>query len=158
MVTGDVPPRMGNGHANLVPYQAFRVADGEVVVAVGNDAQFARLCALLGLAEAGSDERFATNAARVVNRAVLIPLLERAMAERRRDELSEALEAAGIPAGPINDVAAVFADPQVVHRGLRIDGLVPGLASPIVIGGERQSAPAAGPKLGSGEPRWGDPC
>jgi crotonobetainyl-CoA:carnitine CoA-transferase CaiB-like acyl-CoA transferase len=139
---------MGNGHSNLVPYQAFRVADGEVIVAVGNDAQFERLCGLLGLEALAADERFATNPARVVNRGVLVPILERAMAGRGTAELSAALESAGIPAGPINAVDSVFADPQVRHRGLRIEGDAPGLASPIVIDGRRQVAPGPAPRLG----------
>ncbi|MFL6844779.1 MAG: CaiB/BaiF CoA transferase family protein [Allosphingosinicella sp.] len=147
MVSGEVPHRMGNGHVNLVPYQAFRVADGELVVAVGNDGQFERLCAILGLPGLAADERFATNPARVVNREVLIPLLESKIRERRLDELSAALEAAGIPAGPINAIDAVFADPQVVHRGLRIEGDMPGLASPIVIDGVRQVAEGGAPNL-----------
>jgi crotonobetainyl-CoA:carnitine CoA-transferase CaiB-like acyl-CoA transferase len=157
MVSGEVPHRMGNGHAALVPYQAFKVADGEMIVAVGNDAQFARLCAILGLPGLAKDPRFATNPERVRNRAELIPLLEQALSGRRRDELSEALEAAGIPAGPINSVEAVFADPQVVHRGLRIEGDPPGLASPIVIDGRREVADRPAPRLGEhGEdpPKW----
>ena len=145
MVSGDVPTRMGNGHANLVPYQAFRVADGEIIVAVGNDAQFERLCAILGLEALARDERFRTNPARVVNRAALIPLLERAMAGARRREFSEALEAAGIPAGPINAVDAVFADPQVVHRGLASKARLP--ASP------RRSSSTAGARWRSGRRR-----
>ncbi|HEX8225721.1 MAG TPA: CaiB/BaiF CoA-transferase family protein [Allosphingosinicella sp.] len=152
MMSGEVPGRMGNGHVNLVPYQAFRVADGEIVVAVGNDRQFERLCALLGLEALARDERFRTNPARVVNRAALIPLLERAMAGRRLREFSAALEDAGLPAGPINAVDAVFADPQVVHRGLRIGGASPGLASPIVIDGRRQLADRPAPRLGEHEP------
>ncbi|HEX8239250.1 MAG TPA: CaiB/BaiF CoA-transferase family protein [Allosphingosinicella sp.] len=152
MVSGDVPTRMGNGHANLVPYQAFRVADGEIIVAVGNDSQFERLCGLLGLDRLARDERFRTNPARVVNRAALIPALEQAMLRRGRQELSDALEAAGIPAGPINAVDAVFDDPQVVHRGLRIEGEAPGLASPIVIDGKRQVAKAPAPRLGESRP------
>ncbi|HEX8514221.1 MAG TPA: CaiB/BaiF CoA-transferase family protein, partial [Allosphingosinicella sp.] len=92
MVSGDVPSRMGNGHSNLVPYQAFRVADGEIIVAVGNDAQFERLCGLLGLEALARDERFRTNPARVVNREALIPLLEAAILRRGRKALSEALE------------------------------------------------------------------
>lgn len=152
MMSGEVPRRMGNGHVNLVPYQAFQVADGEMVVAVGNDRQFERLCALLGLEALAGDERFRTNPARVINRAALIPLLERAMATRGRRELSDALEAAGIPAGPINAVDAVFADPQVVHRGLGIDGEKPGLASPIVIDGRRQVAERPVPRLGEHGP------
>ena len=148
MVSGDVPTRMGNGHSNLVPYQAFKVADGEVIVAVGNDRQFERLCGILGLEPLALDERFRTNPGRVVNRASLIPRLETAMKDRRLDEFSAALEAAGIPAGPINPVDRVFADPQVVHRGLRIEGETPGLASPIVIDGIRQVAVRPAPRLG----------
>jgi crotonobetainyl-CoA:carnitine CoA-transferase CaiB-like acyl-CoA transferase len=148
MVSGDVPSRMGNGHSNLVPYQAFRVAGGEIIVAVGNDSQFKRLCSILDLEALARDERFRTNPARVVNRKSLIPLLEEAMKDRRLREFSDALEAAGIPAGPIHAVDAVFADPQVVHRGLRIEGESPGLASPIVIDGKRQVAERAAPKLG----------
>jgi crotonobetainyl-CoA:carnitine CoA-transferase CaiB-like acyl-CoA transferase len=149
MVSGQVPHRMGNGHANLVPYQAFPTRDGEVIIAVGNDRQFGRLCDILDLPELASDERYRTNAGRVTARAELIALIEAATLQRGRAELSEALEAAGIPAGPINPVDAVFADPQVTARGLRIerDGL-PGLASPIVIDGERQVSEARSPRLG----------
>jgi crotonobetainyl-CoA:carnitine CoA-transferase CaiB-like acyl-CoA transferase len=152
MVSGDVPSRMGNGHANLVPYQAFLVADGEIIVAVGNDAQFERLCGILGLEALARDERFRTNPARVVNRKSLIPLLEDALKRRTLREFSDALESAGIPAGPINAVDAVFADPQVVHRGLRIEGESPGLASPIVIDGKRQVAQRPAPSLGEHGP------
>jgi crotonobetainyl-CoA:carnitine CoA-transferase CaiB-like acyl-CoA transferase len=148
MVSGKVPHRMGNGHANLVPYQAFPVADGEVIVAVGNDRQFARLCEILDVPELAEDERYRTNPARVVNRDALIPKLAESMRARRLGEFSEALEAAGIPAGPINAVDAVFADPQVVHRGLRLEGEIPGLASPIVIDGKRQVANRPAPRLG----------
>jgi len=147
---------MGNGHANLVPYQAFAVADGEVIVAVGNDRQFARLCAIVGLPELAEDERFRTNPGRVSNRGELIPLLQSALAGRSRGELSEALEAAGIPAGPINAVDAVFADPQVAHRGLALAGDLPGLASPIVIDGRRQVSERRSPRLGGDRPRFDD--
>jgi crotonobetainyl-CoA:carnitine CoA-transferase CaiB-like acyl-CoA transferase len=152
MASGKVPHRMGNGHANLVPYQAFKVKDGEVIVAVGNDRQFERLCDLLGLAGLAQDARFATNPARVTNRGVLIPLLQNAMLGRGRSEFSEALEAAGIPAGPINTIDAVFADPQVVARGMQLDlNGVPGLASPIVIDGKRQVSDQSSPRLGEDE-------
>jgi crotonobetainyl-CoA:carnitine CoA-transferase CaiB-like acyl-CoA transferase len=152
MVSGDVPTRMGNGHSNLVPYQGFRVADGEIIVAVGNDPQFERLCGILELEGLAKDERFRTNPARVSNRTSLIPLLEQAMEGRGLREVSSALEAAGIPAGPINAVDKVFADPQVVHRGLRIEGEPPGLASPIVIDGRRQVADSPAPRLGEDGP------
>jgi crotonobetainyl-CoA:carnitine CoA-transferase CaiB-like acyl-CoA transferase len=157
MVSDKVPNRMGNGHANLVPYQAFSARGGEVIVAVGNDRQFERLCAILGLDALAVDERFRTNPDRVTNRAELIPVLERAIAPLDRGEFYEALEEAGIPAGPINDIAQVFDDPQVRHRGMKLemDG-VPGLASPIVIDGKRQVSdrPAPGHPMGS-EPRSG---
>ena len=141
-----VPHRMGNGHANLVPYQAFATSDGDLIVAVGNDSQFRKLCAVLGLDLAG-DTRFATNPARVTNRKALIPLLAATIAGWAKADLYEALEAAGVPAGPINTVADVFADRQVMARGMQIvrDGL-PGLASPIVIDGERMVSDKASPK------------
>ena len=157
MVSGKVPHRMGNGHANLVPYQAFKTRDGEVIVAVGNDRQFARLCQVLALEELATDVRFASNPARVVNREALIPLLQRAIGLRGRAEFSAAIEAAGIPAGPINPVDAVFNDPQVAHRGMKLDlEGVPGLASPIVIDGKRQASGAPSPTLGSGSGFSGD--
>ena len=140
-----VPHRMGNGHANLVPYQAFETRDGALIVAVGNDSQFRKLCEVLGLALA-DDPRFATNPARVTNRAALIPLLDAAIRSWAKADLYEALEAAGVPAGPINAVDEVFADPQVLARGMKIEreGL-PGLASPIVIDGERMVSDRASP-------------
>ncbi|HEV7659132.1 MAG TPA: CaiB/BaiF CoA-transferase family protein [Allosphingosinicella sp.] len=138
LIGGEAPRRLGNAHPNIAPYQIFAVADGHVIVAVGNDGQFARLCTLLGIA---ADARFATNAGRVGNREALTALLSPAIALRRRDELLAALAAAGIPGGPINTVAQVFADPQVIARGLRVcPGGVPGIASPIVIDGKRQVA------------------
>ncbi|HYJ51591.1 MAG TPA: CaiB/BaiF CoA-transferase family protein [Allosphingosinicella sp.] len=144
-VTGEPPHRHGNAHPNIAPYQTFAVADGELIVAVGNDGQFRRLCALLGLPE---DSRFATNADRVSNRAALDAVLAGAMALRQKAELLTALAAAGIPAGPINDLAEVFADPQVIARGMRIDrDGVPGLASPIVIDGKRQVSNLPSPPL-----------
>lgn len=148
MVSGKVPHRMGNGHSNLVPYQSFRTTDGEIIVAVGNDRQFHRLCEILELADVSADKRFRTNPARVVDRAALIPILEEAIRKRSLKEFAEALETAGIPAGPINSVDAVFADPQVVARGMQLGGEIPGLASPIVIDGVRQVAERRSPNLG----------
>lgn len=145
MASGIVPRRWGNGHANLAPYQAFETRDGALIVAVGNDGQFARLNRVLCL-ELDADPRFATNPARVVNRAEMLPVLEVAIAGWEKQALADALEAAGVPAGPINDVAEVFADPQVTARGMRIDaGGVPGLASPIVIDDVRMAAPRRSP-------------
>jgi crotonobetainyl-CoA:carnitine CoA-transferase CaiB-like acyl-CoA transferase len=145
LIGGEVPARLGNAHPNIAPYRVFAVADGHLIVAVGNDGQFERLLALLGLA---GEPHFATNADRIRNRAALDALLSPVIALRRRDELLAALAVAGIPAGPINDVAQVFADPQVVARGMQIErGGSPGVASPIVIDGRRQvsDAPAPGP-------------
>ncbi|NIJ21324.1 crotonobetainyl-CoA:carnitine CoA-transferase CaiB-like acyl-CoA transferase [Sphingomonas naasensis] len=141
-----VPHRMGNGHANLAPYQAFETRDGALIVAVGNDSQFRKLCDVLGL-DLADDARFATNPARVTNRAALIAPIETTIRGWAKADLYEALEAAGVPAGPINAVDEVFADPQVIARGMRIerDGL-PGLASPIVIDGERMVSDRASPK------------
>ena len=149
LVSGEVPHRLGNAHPNIAPYQTFAVADGHVIVAVGNDAQFRRLCALLGAPELGDDVRFSSNAHRIRERAALTSALASLIAQRQRDELLAALAAAGIPAGPINDVAEVFADPQVMARGLRIEREgIPGLASPIVIDGHRQVSDRAAPALG----------
>jgi len=148
--SGKVPSRMGNGHANLVPYQAFACADGDLVIAVGNDAQFARLCDVIGRRELADDARFATNAGRVEHRAQLIPELAHAIARQTKAALYAALEAAGIPAGPINSVAEVFADAQVVARGMRIEpegAGIAGLATPIVIDGERMASDRGAPKL-----------
>ncbi len=123
------------------------MADGEVIVAVGNDRQFARLCAILGLPELAEDERFRTNPARVVNRAELIPILQSAMLKRGRAEFSEALEAAGIPAGADQPGRCGVRRSAGRIQSMRLDGPVPGLASPIVIDGRRQVADRRSPGL-----------
>lgn len=150
LATGVAPKRMGNAHANVVPYQVFATADGQLVIAVGNDAQYRRLCGILGVPDWGDDPRFATNAARLANRAELIPLLAAKIAGWEAQSLSLALEAEGVPAGPINDLAQVFADPQVIARGMRFrpDGAaIDAVASPIVIDGERMVARDGAPVL-----------
>jgi crotonobetainyl-CoA:carnitine CoA-transferase CaiB-like acyl-CoA transferase len=152
MASGTAPNRMGNAHPNLVPYQSFRTADGDIIVAVGNDRQFAKFCTILGLDALAEDDRYRTNAGRVTNRADLIPILSEATAIWTRETLAARLEAEGVPGGPINPLDAVFADPQVVARGMAIaspgpDGPLPGLASPIMIDGERQNANRAAPRL-----------
>jgi crotonobetainyl-CoA:carnitine CoA-transferase CaiB-like acyl-CoA transferase len=147
MTSGEVPSRMGNGHSNVVPYQAFHASDGELIIAVGNDRQFADLCQLLDLNIAG-DARYSTNAARVAHRGELIALLAIAIAPWRKAELAWALEEKGIPAGPINSIAEACADPQVVHRGMQLDlGGIPGLASPIMIDGQRMVSDKPSPPL-----------
>ena len=156
LVSGSPPTRLGNAHPNIAPYQTFRTSDGWVIVAVGNDSQFRELCGLLRLDPLADDARFATNAARVEKREALAEELSPAIARRRKDELLMALAAAGVPAGPINNVAEVFADRQVIARGMRIecDG-VPGVASPIVIDGRRQVAEGGSPALGGTDAAFG---
>jgi len=119
-VSGEAPGRMGNAHLNIVPYHVFRAADAYVIVAVGNDGQFARFCETLGAAEWIADPRFATNAQRVRHRDVLVGLVAERLRTRPAREWLALLEAASVPCGPINDLAQVFADPQVRHRGLRV--------------------------------------
>ncbi|MFG1244566.1 CaiB/BaiF CoA-transferase family protein [Xanthobacter sp. V7C-4] len=155
LTSGKAPRRMGNAHPNIVPYQVFPCADGYFIAAVGNDSQFARFCAVLGAPELAQEADFGTNPARVAHRAALVPQLSALTAAFRRDDLLAALEAKGVPAGPINTVAQVFDDPQVKARGLRVDlkeaggGTIPAVASPIVLDGERQVAKAASPRLGA---------
>lgn len=132
LIGGTPPARTGNYHPNLVPYQIFAVADGHIVIATGNDAQFVRLCTVLGLPGLARAPDYATNKDRVAHRPALIAALEATTRGWRAADLLEALEAEGIPAGPINDIAQVFADPQVIARGLRIDPEgVPGLRTPL---------------------------
>ncbi|WP_428421657.1 CaiB/BaiF CoA transferase family protein [Methylibium sp.] len=118
LVSGQVPGRAGNAHQNIVPYQVFEVADGHVILAVGNDGQFAKFCEVAGRPELATDPRFATNADRVRHRAALVPQLATLMHQRRRDDWLTALEAVKVPCGPINPLDQVFADPQVLARGM----------------------------------------
>jgi crotonobetainyl-CoA:carnitine CoA-transferase CaiB-like acyl-CoA transferase len=155
LATGVPPRRLGNAHPSIVPYQAFRTADGHLVLAVGNDGQFARLCAVLGRPDLAADPRFATNAARVTARAELVPVLAALLAARTTAAWVEALEAADVPCGPINDLAQVFADPQVRHRGLRVEiprpgaAPVPVVASPIRLSRTPPAYAAPPPELGA---------
>lgn len=145
MTSGIVPRRVGNGHANLVPYQAFPTRDGDLIIAVGNDSQFATLCRVLDIA-LDRDERFSSNPQRLRHRAELIKALEEITAQWDRDELFEQLENAGISAGPINELDQVFANPQVIARGMAIEREGrPGVASPIVIDGIRMVSDLAAP-------------
>lgn len=121
LASGTPPARWGNAHPNIVPYQVFKVADGWVIVACGNDGQFRRLVEAGGCAALAADPRFATNPQRVRNRDILVPLLESMFETRDRATWIELLESCGVPCGPINDLADVFADPQVVSRGMRLD-------------------------------------
>ncbi len=137
LVGGEVPARYGTAHANIVPYQAFASRDGWLMLAVGNDRQFRRFCQAAGAPELGDDERYASNASRVRNRAGLIAALEPIMAARNSQEWFEVLAAAEVPCGPINSIPESFDEPQVRHRAMRFDlphplaGAVPMIANPI---------------------------
>ena len=137
LVSGSAPVRLGNAHPNIVPYQALATSDGHIILAVGNDAQFARFCAVADRPELADDVRFRSNADRVHNRAELIPLIMEVLKQRTRAEWIAALEEAGVPCGPINTIAEVFANPQVQSRSMRIDvphtgaGLIPLVGSPM---------------------------
>jgi crotonobetainyl-CoA:carnitine CoA-transferase CaiB-like acyl-CoA transferase len=168
LASGKSPRRMGNAHPNIVPYQVFPVADGHVIVAVGNDGQFARFVSVLGRPELAQDERFRTNAGRVGHRAALVPMLTELTLPFTREDLLSALEGQGVPAGPINTVADVFADPQVIARGMKIDlpsqaakgGAIPSVRSPIVMDGQPMAAGRPSPRLGEhtdevlSDPSW----
>lgn len=121
LVGGLNPTRLGNAHPNIVPYQSFVAQDGHLIVAVGNDGQFRRYVEVLGCAELADDERFASNRDRVHNRDTLVPLLQAKMLERGKAEWLELLEAAQVPAGPINTVAEVFDEPQIQARGMQVN-------------------------------------
>lgn len=154
LATGQVPGRYGNEHASLVPYQVFPTATADIVVAVGNDTQWRRFCQVLGRTDLGADARWATVKDRVLGRADLIPELCRTMLTRPAAEWIEALEAHEVPCGPINGYNAVFADPQVIHRGLRVDlvrgdgGPAPTVASPLRLGATPPAYHQAPPLLG----------
>lgn len=156
LVRGQSPRRMGNAHPNIVPYQVFAVRDGHIVLAVGNDAQFERLCAWLEEPALASDPRFATNAARVEHREEIVGRIAARLQGSTRDELLRAMEERGIPAGPINSVAEVFADPQVLHRQMRLElqapwaagGLVPSIRIPIRFSAAQLELTRASPRLG----------
>ncbi|MBZ7925454.1 CoA transferase [Ensifer adhaerens] len=157
LVSGKAPRRLGNAHPNIAPYQVFPTSDGHLIVAVGNDRQFVKFCTLLGRAELATDERYLTNALRVQNRETLTPELATETAKIERDTLLKLLEDAGVPGGPINTVADVFADPQIEHRQMRVDtphsgaaaGTSPGVRTPIRFS-------AAGLALDRGVPRLGE--
>ena len=137
LTTGIPPQRAGNAHQNIVPYQVFACADGHLILAVGNDGQFAKFCAVAGRPEWSMDPRFAANTERVRHRATLVPLLEQVVRARTQRDWLESLEAAGVPCGPINRLDQVFAEPQVVARGLKFDlphalaGVVPQVSVPL---------------------------
>ena len=151
LATGTPPGRTGNYHPNLTPYQVFDCADGFIIIATGNDAQYRRLCGLLGLEEMAEAPEYLTNADRIANRDKMIARLMARTRQRTKADLLAACEAEGVPAGPINDMAEVFADPQVVARGLRIDPEgVPGVRAPFRFSDAELSLGRASPKLRDG--------
>jgi crotonobetainyl-CoA:carnitine CoA-transferase CaiB-like acyl-CoA transferase len=156
LVSGQLPGRIGNSHPNIVPYQEFPTADGHVIVATGNDSQYAKFCSVLGAPALAQDPAYKDNAARLARRGELTRKLAALTERMPRDELLAKLEAAGVPAGPINNLQQVFDDPQVRHRGMRIErpnaaakaGSIPGLRTPISFDGEGAAAAQGAPALG----------
>jgi crotonobetainyl-CoA:carnitine CoA-transferase CaiB-like acyl-CoA transferase len=156
LISGHSPRRLGNAHPNIVPYQTFAVADGHIILAVGNDAQFQRCCEVLGTPELARDQRFQTNRDRVAHREELTRLLAVRFSSLTREQVLQHMEAAGVPAGPINSVADVFNDAQVEHRGMRLDlpcdraagGSIPGVRSPVRLSATPLVYDRASPALG----------
>ena len=154
LVSGNAPVRMGNAHPNVVPYQIFQTEDGHMILAIGNDNQFAKFCAAVNKAELASDERFATNRARIVNRNELIPILQKILLTRSTDSWVNTLESEHVPCGPINTIDQVFDDPQVIHRGMKLElshpitGMAPGVATPIKMSATPPTYDAPPPMLG----------
>src|SRR5712672_4824605 len=156
MVSGKVPKRIGNAHPNIVPYQVFPVADGHIIIATGNDNQFAKLCAVLGAPDIPKEPRYLANSDRLQHRDELVAKLSELTRRWTRADLLAKLESVQVPAGPINPLDQVFTDPQVVHRGMRIDppsaaakaGTIPGVRTPIIIDGKPMAAEHPAPRLG----------
>ena len=150
--TGEVPGRIGNFHPNLSPYQVFDCSDGYIIIAVGNDSQYQRLCDVLGVPELAKAAEYATNEARLTRREALSDLLSERTVTFSKEALLSACEGAGVPAGPINTLDEVYADPQIVARGMQIspDG-VPGVRTPIRFSDAELSLAKASPKLGASD-------
>jgi crotonobetainyl-CoA:carnitine CoA-transferase CaiB-like acyl-CoA transferase len=172
LVSGNPPPRLGNAHPNIVPYDVFPVADGHIIIATGNDGQWRKLCGVLGEPKLAEHPDYIDNRSRVKNRIPLTERLHLLCQRYAKLDLLAALEEVGVPAGPINDIAEVFADRQVVARGIEVElgsdaaktGHIPTVASPIVMDGVRQVSPRPSPRLGEhadeilNDPAWGGPA
>jgi len=156
LISGKIPQRLGNAHANVVPYQVFPVSDGHVIIACGNDGQFVKLCGVLGAPELAQNPNYKTNTDRLQNRKALIDSMIPRTKAMKRDDLLAKLEAVQVPAGPINNLKQVFEDPQVKHRGMKLDlpsaaakhGSIPGLRTPIVMDGWKTASERPAPLLG----------
>jgi crotonobetainyl-CoA:carnitine CoA-transferase CaiB-like acyl-CoA transferase len=139
LVSGRPPVQMGNAHPNIAPYEVLPVNDGHFILAVGNDSQFRRFCAVVGLEALAADPAYATNEARIANRTALRELVVARLADFDRDELLTLLEKAGVPASPINNIGEMFADPQTIARGMRLDlddghgNMLPSVRAPMVM-------------------------
>ena len=152
LASGNPPMRMGNAHPNIVPYSVFDCADGWIIIATGNDGQYRRFCGILGLPALAEAPEYLTNADRIANRATLTARITERTRTFSKADLLAACEAEGVPAGPINDMGEVFADPQIVARGMRIapDG-VPGVRSPFTFSGADLALDRPSPKLGEND-------
>jgi crotonobetainyl-CoA:carnitine CoA-transferase CaiB-like acyl-CoA transferase len=156
LVSGEIPKRIGNSHPNIVPYQEFPVADGHVIVATGNDNQYVKFCNVLDAPELGKEPAYKDNVGRLKHRNELVGKLSALTKKMKRDDLLSRLEAQGVPAGPINDLEQVFKDPQVIHRGMKLDlpsaaaksGHIPGVRTPIVMDGWHAASERPAPRLG----------
>jgi crotonobetainyl-CoA:carnitine CoA-transferase CaiB-like acyl-CoA transferase len=156
LVSGEVPARLGNSHPNIVPYQEFPAADGHIIIATGNSNQFIKLCHLLGASELAEAPDYKDNIGRLKHRDELVAKISALTRRLTRKELLGRLEEQKVPAGPINDLAQVFKDPQVVFRGMKLDlpsaaakdGTIPGVRTPIVIDGWKVASDKPAPLLG----------
>jgi crotonobetainyl-CoA:carnitine CoA-transferase CaiB-like acyl-CoA transferase len=156
LVSNDLPKRIGNTHPNIVPYQVFEASDGYIIVATGNDRQYQEFCGVLGAPELANDPAYKTNKDRLAKRGELVGKLSALVGKMKRDDLLAKLEAKTVPAGPINNLAQVFNDPQVVHRGMKLElpsddaagGKIPGVRTPIMIDNAPMASPNPAPKLG----------
>ncbi|AJC79444.1 CoA-transferase family 3 protein [Rhizobium etli bv. phaseoli str. IE4803] len=149
LASGKAPTRLGNAHPNIAPYQVFPVSDGNIIIACGNDAQFTRICDILRLSAVASDVRFKTNADRVRHREELTSVMEAQTVLFKRTDLLADLARVGVPAGPINTVEDVFADPQVAHRKMAVENEgIPGIRTPIIFSGTALTSHHKSPRLG----------
>ncbi|AZO29258.1 MULTISPECIES: CaiB/BaiF CoA-transferase family protein [Mesorhizobium] len=154
LVSGKSPVQMGNAHMNIAPYEVLPVRDGHIILAVGNDGQFGKFCAVVGLTDLPANPDFATNPARVANRAKLRELIVETLSTWDRDPLLAKLEAASVPASPINTIGQMFADPQTIARGMRLDlddghgNLLPSVRAPMVMSGTPLVYERPSPRLG----------
>ncbi|MGO7872462.1 CaiB/BaiF CoA transferase family protein [Rhizobium leguminosarum] len=149
LASGKAPTRLGNSHPNIAPYQVFPVFDGNIIIACGNDSQFARVCDVLRLSAVAADDRFKTNADRVRHRGELTSVMEAQTKLFKRLDLLADLARVGVPAGPINTVEDVFADPQVAHRKMAVENEgIPGIRTPIIFSGAMLASQRKSPRLG----------